>query len=151
MQGSGPCTFSSRRLSQAERNYDMGNRKLLAVVWALQEWRHWLEGNEVPFIIWTNHKNLAYLRSARRMNAQQARWALFLSQFNYSVSYCPGSKNTKLDALSRLYSPHSSLEEPGTVIPPHAFSQLPPGRSTGSSRILSKINLILGVDRPTVC
>ncbi|KAI2650603.1 Transposon Tf2-8 polyprotein [Labeo rohita] len=38
-----PCAFFSRRLSPAERNYDIGNRKLLAVKLALEEWRHWLE------------------------------------------------------------------------------------------------------------
>ena len=36
-----PCAFFSRRLSPSERNYDMGNRKLLAVKLALEEWRHW--------------------------------------------------------------------------------------------------------------
>lgn len=60
-----------------ERNYDVGNRELLAVVWALQEWRHWLKDTDVPSIIWTNHMNLAYLRSAKRLNAQKARWAFF--------------------------------------------------------------------------
>ncbi|KAI3356936.1 hypothetical protein L3Q82_003577 [Scortum barcoo] len=42
--------------------------ELLAVVLALQEWRHWLEGAEQPFLVWTDHKNLAYLRSAKRLN-----------------------------------------------------------------------------------
>ncbi len=41
-----------------ERNYDIGNRELLAVKLALEEWRHWLEGSGVPFIVWTDHKNL---------------------------------------------------------------------------------------------
>lgn len=36
-----PCVFFSRRLSPVERNYNVGNRELLAVVLALQEWRHW--------------------------------------------------------------------------------------------------------------
>ncbi len=38
-----PCAFFSHRLSPAERNYDIGNRELLAVKLALEEWRHWLE------------------------------------------------------------------------------------------------------------
>lgn len=59
-----PCAFFSRHLTPAERNYNVGNRELLAVVLALQEWRHWLEGAAHPFIVWTNHKNQAYLRSA---------------------------------------------------------------------------------------
>ena len=46
-----PCVLLSRRLSPAERNYDVGNRELLAVVIALNEWRHWLEGAAHPFIV----------------------------------------------------------------------------------------------------
>ncbi len=46
-----PCAFFSHRLTPSERNYDIGNRELLAVKLALEEWRHWLEGMEVPFIV----------------------------------------------------------------------------------------------------
>lgn len=49
-----PCAFFSRRLSPAEVNYDVGNWELLAVVLALQEWRHWLEGSTLPFVVWTD-------------------------------------------------------------------------------------------------
>ena len=76
-----PCSFFSRRLSSAETNYDVGNRELLAVVLALQEWRHWLEGAAHPFIVWTDHRNLAYIQTARRPNSRQARWPLFLCLF----------------------------------------------------------------------
>lgn len=69
--------FFSRRLSSAERNYDIGNRELLAVMLALEEWRHWLEGAEQPFIVWIDHKNLEYIRSAKRLNSRQARWTVF--------------------------------------------------------------------------
>lgn len=56
-----PCAFFSRKLTPAERNYDVGNRELLAMKLALEEWRHWLEGANQPFIILTDHKNLEYL------------------------------------------------------------------------------------------
>ncbi len=56
-----PCTFFSNRLTPSERNYDIGNKELLAVKLALEEWRHWLEGAGVPFLVWTNHKNLEYI------------------------------------------------------------------------------------------
>ncbi len=59
-----PCAFFSHRLSPAERNYDIGNRELLAVKLALEECRHWLEGSGVPFVVWTDHKNLKYIQSA---------------------------------------------------------------------------------------
>ncbi|XP_019219828.2 uncharacterized protein LOC109204085, partial [Oreochromis niloticus] len=68
-----PCAYFSRRLSSAESNYDVGDRELLAIKLALEEWRHWLEGAAQPFVVWTDHKNLEYIRSAKRLNARQAR------------------------------------------------------------------------------
>ena len=112
-----PCAFFSRRLSPAEQNYDVGNQELLAVVLALQEWRHWLEGAVQSFIVWTDHKNLTYLHSARRLNRRQARWALFLGRFNFTLTYRPGSRSTKSDALSRHFT--SPVEEAPveTIVP----------------------------------
>lgn len=55
-------------LTPAEQNYDIGDQELLAVKLALEEWHHWLEGAEHPFIIWTHHKNLTYLRTTKRLN-----------------------------------------------------------------------------------
>ncbi|KAI3371471.1 hypothetical protein L3Q82_023568 [Scortum barcoo] len=113
-----PCAFLSRKLSAAERNYDVGNKELLAVKVALEEWRHWLEGAEQPFIVWTDHKNLEYLKSAKRLNSRQARWALFFSRFRFTLSYRPGSQNAKPDVLSRLYEPEPTAEEPETILSP---------------------------------
>ncbi|KAK3535291.1 hypothetical protein QTP70_007437 [Hemibagrus guttatus] len=95
-----PCAFFSQKLSPAEVNYDIGNRELLAIKLALEEWRHWLEGAKHPFVILTDHKNLEYLRAVKRLNPRQARWALFFIRFHFTISYCPGSKNVKADALS---------------------------------------------------
>uniref|UniRef100_A0A3P9M1D4 Gypsy retrotransposon integrase-like protein 1 n=1 Tax=Oryzias latipes TaxID=8090 RepID=A0A3P9M1D4_ORYLA len=112
-----PCAFLSRRLSSAERNYDIGNRELLAVKVALEEWRHWLEGAEHPFIVWTDHKNLEYIRNAKRLNARQARWRLFFDRFSFTLSYRPGSKNVKPDALSRRFDPAPVAKEPEPLLP----------------------------------
>ncbi|KAK3548457.1 hypothetical protein QTP70_013156 [Hemibagrus guttatus] len=67
-----PCAFFSHKLNPAERNYDIGNRELLAIKLALEEWRHWLEGARHPFLVLTDHKNLEYLRAAKRLNPRQA-------------------------------------------------------------------------------
>lgn len=113
-----PCAFFSRQLTAAEKNYDVGNRELLAVVLALKEWRHWLEGASQPFLVWSDHKNLAYLRSARRLNSRQARWALFLGRFNFTLTYRPGSRNVKPDALSRQFAPPVSADPAEDTILP---------------------------------
>lgn len=76
-----PCAFLSHRLSPAEANYDVGNRELLAVKIALEEWRHWLEGVERLFVVWTDHRNMEYVRSAKRLNSRLAKWALFFGRF----------------------------------------------------------------------
>ncbi|KAK3569717.1 hypothetical protein QTP86_003565 [Hemibagrus guttatus] len=67
-----PCAFFSHKLNPAERNYDIGNRELLAIKLALEEWRHWLEGARHPFLVLMDHKNLEYLRAAKRLNPRQA-------------------------------------------------------------------------------
>lgn len=112
-----PCAFFSKRLTPAERNYHVGDRELLAVKLALEQWRHWLEGTKTPFIIWTDHKNLAYLQSAKQLNPRQARWSLFFNRFNFTLSYRPGSKNQKPDALSRQFTSESSTP-PEPILPP---------------------------------
>ena len=81
----------------------MGARELLTVVKALKAWRHWLEGAKHPFLIWTDHRNLEYIRGARRLNPLQAKWAMSFTRFVFTLSYRPGSQNMKADALSRLY------------------------------------------------
>ncbi|KAM9816580.1 uncharacterized protein ACBT44_010838 [Syngnathus typhle] len=113
-----PMRLFSRRLSASERNYDIGNRELLAIKLALEEWRHWLEGATTPFIVWTDHHNLEYLRSAKRLNARQARWALFVDRFEFSLSYRPGSRNAKVDALSRSFpGGKEGRGPPPTILP----------------------------------
>ncbi|KAL0148306.1 hypothetical protein M9458_056368, partial [Cirrhinus mrigala] len=89
---------SSTGLSPTERNYDVGNRELLAIKLALEEWRHWLEGSKHPFTVLTDHKNLEYLRSAK-------------------VSYRPGTQNTKADALSRIYEPGQPIASSESILP----------------------------------
>ena len=112
-----PCAYLSCKLSPSERNYDIGNQELLAIKVALEEWRHWLEGAQQPFIVWMDHKNLEYVRTAKRLNSRQARWALFFNRFNFCLSYRPGAKNGKPDALSRIYSPDPSPEVPSNILP----------------------------------
>ncbi|KAK3548562.1 hypothetical protein QTP70_014483 [Hemibagrus guttatus] len=70
-----PCAFYSRKLTAAEANYNVGNRELLAIKAALEEWHYWLEGARHPFQVLTDHRNLEYLCRAKRLNPRQARTA----------------------------------------------------------------------------
>ncbi|KAL0199172.1 hypothetical protein M9458_007712, partial [Cirrhinus mrigala] len=113
-----PCAFYSRKLTSAERNYDVGNKELLSMKAAIEEWRHWLEGARHPFQVITDHKNLEYIKGAKRLNPRQARWALFFTRFNFTVTYRPGSKNSKADALSQQHDPPMDLHPPEPILPP---------------------------------
>jgi len=96
-----PVTFISKSLSDTERNYEIHDKEMLAVVRCLEVWRHFLEGTTVKFEIWTDHKNLKYFMKAQKLNHRQARWALYLSRFDFVLKHVPGSKMGKADSLSR--------------------------------------------------
>ncbi len=112
-----PCAFFSRKLNPTEQNYDVGNRELLTMKAAFEEWRHWLEGAKHSFTVLTDHRNLEYLKSAKRLNHRQARWSLFFNRFNFKITYRPGSQNTKADALSRLHESDSQSPDQEPIIP----------------------------------
>jgi len=63
-----PVVFISKSLSDTERNYEIYNKEMLAVVRCLEVWRHFLEGTVVRFEIWTDHKNLKYFMKAQKLN-----------------------------------------------------------------------------------
>ncbi len=93
----------------------------LAIKLALEEWWHWLEGAQYPFEVITDHKNLQSLREAKRLNTRQARWALFFTRFNFIITYRPGNKNIKADALSRLHQSDLTPDEPEPILPSSVF------------------------------
>ena len=61
-----PCTFLSKTHSATEHNYDIFNRELLAVIHALTEWKHYLQGTGHPMTVVTDHKNLSYFKQPHR-------------------------------------------------------------------------------------
>ncbi|KAK3530815.1 hypothetical protein QTP70_002849 [Hemibagrus guttatus] len=143
-----PCAFYSRKLTTVEANYDVGNRELLAIKVALEEWRHWLEGARHPFQVLTNHRNLEYLHGTKRLNPRQARWALFFTRFRFMVTYRPGSKNGKADALSRRFEGADEPVLTKPILPPTAIlAQLGPseGPSIYTARLPPVLVVILGV------
>jgi len=60
-----------------------------------------LKGATTKFEVWTDHKNLKYFMKAQKLNQRQARWALYLSRFDFMLKHVPGSKIGKADSLSR--------------------------------------------------
>ena len=73
----------------------------MAIIRGLEAWRHLLEGVQSKFEIWTDHKNLEYFIKVQKLNRRQARWALYLSRFDFILKHVLGTKMGKTDGLSR--------------------------------------------------
>ena len=87
-----PVAFLSKLLNETERNYEIHNKEMLAIIRGLEAWRHLLEGVQIKFEIWTDHKNLEYFMKAQKLNRRQARWALYLSRFDFLLKHVAGTK-----------------------------------------------------------
>src|SRR5258708_6030096 len=77
--------FYSCTLQSTKQNYDMHDKELLAIYEAFKSWRHYLEGLAKTIDTVTDHKNLEYFTTTKKLTRWQARWSKFLSQFNLSI------------------------------------------------------------------
>lgn len=91
----------SKSMTPAEKNHDIYDKEMGAIVHALKHFRHLVEGGKFPLHILTDHKNLEYFKKSQVLNKRQHRWLQFLQRFNFTISYRPGNKSGKPDALSR--------------------------------------------------
>lgn len=103
-----PVAYMSRKLNDAERNYHIAEKELLAIKDAFTEWRHWLMGARHVVSVYTDHRNLQFMTATRHLSPRQLRWMIFFAGFNFRITYRPGTENRKADALSR----QSAVKEP---------------------------------------
>ena len=97
-----PVDHFSKSHTSAERNYDIYDRELLAIIKAFKYWRSELLSPDSPTDVITDHHNLQTFMTNKTLTPRQVRWANFLSQFNFKIRYRPGKKNGKADYLSRM-------------------------------------------------
>ena len=119
-----PVAFFSKSLSPVKCNYEIHDKEMLAIIWALQEWHHFIEGAEHQFEIWTDHKNLEYFMLAKQLNRRQAWWSLYLTRFDFQLHHKPGKSMGKPDALSR-HTDHGTGEGDNsniTLLTPKLFA-----------------------------
>ena len=96
-----PVAFYSRRMTPAECNYKIHDKELLAIIVAFEEWRRYLISTPDPIRVITDHKNLEYFTTTKALNRRQARWSEKLAEYNFQISYRPGTQGGKPDALTR--------------------------------------------------
>ena len=118
-----PVVFYLKSLTLGEKNYEIHNKEILVVIHALEEWDHFLKGTKHCIKIWTDHKNLEYFQTAKKLNHHQACWSLYLLHFNFKLCHDPGTAMGKSDALSHHLDHGSGLEDNSdvTLLHPELF------------------------------
>jgi hypothetical protein len=96
-----PVAFLSSKMSPAECNYAIYDKELMAIVRAFEEWRPELSDTGSILKVVSDHRTLEWFMTTKKLNCRQARWAEFLSEFNFRITYRPGKQGGKPDALTR--------------------------------------------------
>ena len=93
--------YASKKLSQAERQYCITRKELLAVYYFVTHYKHYLLGRK--FVVRTDHRALCWMLNWKQPNTSQyCRWKQELEIYDMRVEYRPGEKHINADALSRL-------------------------------------------------
>lgn len=118
LQGQGqqeqPIEYASRLLTSAEKNYSAVEREALAVVWALEKFRCYVEGAEVT--VASDCQALQWLLSLKSPTGRLARWALRIQGLNIKIIYTPGKNNVIADTLSRPFCDHDTDDSCGVCL-----------------------------------
>ncbi|KAG5870186.1 hypothetical protein JTB14_032478 [Gonioctena quinquepunctata] len=91
--------YLSRSLTKQERNFSTTERECLAVLWAVEKLRPYLEG--IPFTVITDHYSLVWLQNLKDPAGRLARWAVRMQQYDFKIIHRKGKDHVVPDALSR--------------------------------------------------
>ena len=93
---------NSRSCNSHEAKYGSYRGEMLAAVWGVRSYRHYLLGAAKQTIIYTDHKGLTWLLSSLSHEGQYARWACAIQEYDLKVEYKPGSTHILADVPSRF-------------------------------------------------
>ncbi|KAG8499119.1 hypothetical protein CXB51_005527 [Gossypium anomalum] len=100
MQEGKVIAYASRQLKPHEKNYPTHDLKLVAIVFALKIWRHYLFGEKCH--VFSDHKSLKFLMTQKDLNLRQRRrWLELLKDYELVIDFHQGKANVVADALSR--------------------------------------------------
>ncbi len=94
-----PIAYYLATFTPTEQNYDIYERELLVIMKALIHWWHYLGWTKHPFTILTNHTNLLYYKTPKKLNWQIAWWHANLQEYSFVIKHVPGKINTPADEL----------------------------------------------------
>lgn len=99
--------YASRTLTSQERNFSTTERECLAVIWAIEKFRPYLEG--ATFTVITDHASLVWLNNLKDPIGRLARWAVRLQQFDFNIVHRKGKDHVLPDLLSRAVNANVNL------------------------------------------
>jgi hypothetical protein len=112
--------FIRKNLSGAELNYIVTEKELLAVVHALNKFRHYVRRYQV--FVHANHAIIRYLMNKLDINGRIMRWILLSQQFDLTILDKPRKKNVVANFLSRLTIPTKEVMIDDHFPDEHLFS-----------------------------
>jgi hypothetical protein len=120
-----PIAYFSKTLNKAQRNYNIADLELLAVVMSLDNWRSFLAGSPHKVIVYSDHQNLLYWKEPHKISRCVAREVLRLSKYNMEICHIKGTANGRADALSRRPNYDQGIEDNAnvTVLLEHLFTR----------------------------
>ncbi len=120
--------YKAKTLLPAEKNYPTTEKECLAVMWAMQKFKHFLGGGQ-PFEVYTDHAVLKTLMTHENPSPRRARWIEKMAPFNFTIHYRPGVKMGHADFASRMdtFIPKNSTSESISTLKAQKQSEfLPP-------------------------
>jgi hypothetical protein len=119
-----PVAYDSCSFKNAELNYPVHEKELLAVVHALKKWKYEMIG--VRFFVYTDHKTLLNFNTQPELSRRQARWMELMSIYDCKFVYIKDEDNTVADALSRLLSLPCSSSPSAEALASHPYNSSSP-------------------------
>ena len=130
-----PIAFILKSLSEAERNYHAADLEVNAIIFALQEWRHYLLGAKHSFEILTDHQNLLYFKRPQDLSRRQARWQQLLQEYHFTIIHRSGKTNPA-DPLSWRPDFEKGVADDNkskVLLPDHLFAPSPYSNNEGAA------------------
>nr|GEU93648.1 DNA-directed DNA polymerase [Tanacetum cinerariifolium] len=108
-----PIHYASKIIAEAESNYTMTKKEMLAMVYAFKKFWSYLIMNKS--IVYTDHSAIKYLFAKKDSKSRLLRWVLLLQEFKFKVIDTKGAENLAADHLSRLENPHQNVLDPKEI------------------------------------